>query len=43
MIGREDVDLIPHVRIVVIYVNDGSWGGVECSCSGHRDVHDILQ
>ena len=43
VLGREDVDVIPHVRIQVIYPNDDSWSGVNFSCSGRQDIHVIVQ
>ena len=42
MVGRENIYVIPYVRIPVIYANDGLWGGVDFSCPGRRDVHDIV-
>ena len=42
MVGREDVYVIPHIRIPVIYASYGLWGGLDCSCSGRRDFHDIV-
>ena len=43
VVGREDIDVIPHIRIPVIYPNNLSWGGVDCSYYGRRYVHDIVQ
>ena len=43
MVGREYVDVIPHVKIPVIYPSDGLWGRVDFYCYGHWGIHDIAQ
>ena len=43
MVGCEDVDLVPCVHIPVIYPNNISWSGFNCSRSRRRDVHDVVQ
>ena len=43
VVGREDFDLVPHVRIPFIYPNDSLWSGVNFSHSRCRGAHDIVQ
>ena len=43
VVGREDVNLVPHVRIPVVYPNNSLWSSVDCSRSRHRDIHDVFQ
>ena len=43
MVGLEGFYVIPHVRIPVIYTDDGLWVGVDCSCPRSWYVHDIVQ
>ena len=43
VVGHEDVDVVPHIRIPVVYPNDSLWINVDCYRSGRRDVHDVVQ
>ena len=42
VVGYDDFYVILHVRIPLIYANNSFWGGMDCSCPGRWDAHDIV-
>ena len=43
MVGYEDVDVVPHVCIRVVYPNNSLCSNIDCYRSGCKDVHDVVQ